>query len=485
VLSSFTLANVTPAQAELGEILVELRRISPRVAGDDESAIGIIEALLEGLQRACEWYNAVLAGDATAVRFRDSSRGWAELARSKSSNVPFQTFSTKATVATTKLAEITEITEIPEFAQLLAEIPVPPFVVEAKDPFEEITGKMQVPSGAGSINVEADDGPVVVGVMFSVDGKPWINPNVLQVNLSYDIGLTLKVSNWPAKADRVVLDFVSTLPSSHYRMSEFVVPRPASGNDREFICVGQVVFPVTSSLFSEPALLQTRAAFLSSADPSYVKMATIIGYHKLMVRVVDPTQVPYLTKYRTLDSRLIEIVDQVRGLPGVLNQHLADFIEAFTSILNYAGVCAQTAIYSAKNDIHEDDFQRGLLVHLRSQLGEDVLEAPRQSGGITDIKYKSVVIELKVEKSQSDREKLFASFESQPVQYASATGAQLSLLCVLDLCSKVNPPAPPQNGVKLLEPLVHGYEKGKCPYPVRVGAVVIDGNLQLPSSYSK
>jgi hypothetical protein len=214
-------------------------------------------------------------------------------------------------------------------------------------------------------------------------------------------------------------------------------------------------------------------------------MATTIGCHKLMVRVADPVQVPYLTKYRTLDSRLIEIVNQVRGLPGVQNQHLADFIEVFSSILNYAGVCAQTAIYSAKNDIHEDDFQRGLLIHLRSQLGEDVPEAPRQSGGITDLKYKSVVVELKVEKSQSDREKLFASFETQPVQYASATGAQLSLLCILDLCPKVNPPVPPQNGVKLLEPLVHGYAKGACPYPVRVGAVVIDGNLKVPSSYNR
>jgi hypothetical protein len=162
-----------------------------------------------------------------------------------------------------------------------------------------------------------------------------------------------------------------------------------------------------------------------------------------------------------------------------------DFIEAFTSVLNYAGVCAQTAVYTAKNNVLEDDFQRNLLIHLRGQLGEDVLEAPRQAGGITDIKYKSIVIELKVEKLQSDREKLFEAYESQPVQYASGTGAQLSILCVLDLCPKVKPPAPPQNGVKLLEPKVHGYERGRSPFSVRVGAVVIDGNLKLPSSYSR
>lgn len=48
------------------------------------------------------------------------------------------------------------------------------------------------------------------------------------------------------------------------------------------------------------------------------------------------------------------------------------------------------------------------------------------AAGITDIKDKSVVIELKVEKAQSDRGRLSAGYENQPVQYASGTGAQLS-----------------------------------------------------------
>ncbi len=476
------MASVGQVKTEIDQILAELQIAKAGVAADDEVVLDVMETLLHGFQRICEWYEAVLAGDAAAARLRDAGKGFGELALSKMQGITFEKFRAMATVAATQLAEISETRQIAELARNLVEIPVPPFFVEAKDPFEEITGGMQVPKDGA---VEVDDRPLAIGVMFSVDGKPWINPNVLKANLAYDIGLTLRVPKWPDKADKLVLDFVTTLPPNHYRMSDFVVSRPSSGDGREFVLKGQVVFPVAGSLFSEPALLQTRAAFLSSADSAYVKTTTIIGYHKLLVRISDTSRVPSLSKYRALDYRLVEIVDQIRTLNGIQEQHLSDFIEALTSVLNYAGVCAQTAVYSAKTNVHEDDFQRNLLIHLRSQLGEDVLEAPKQSGGITDIKYKSIVVELKVEKTQSDREKLYKLYENQPVQYASGSGAQLSILCVLDLSPKVNPPAPPQNSVKLLDPLVHGFAKGKCPYPVRVAAVVIDGNLQLPSSYSR
>jgi hypothetical protein len=486
-LGNFSLANISSVKTDLACILAELRTIKPKLLGEEAAALEVIEALVDGFSKICEWYGATLGTDASAGRFRDAGRALGELALAKTPSLPFNNFRTKATGVATQLAQLAETRQITELARLLVRIPVPPFFVEAKDPLEEITGGMRVPTGEDvrdKVN-ESEDSPVAVGVMFSVEGRPWVNPHVLQANVSYDIGLTLKVPKWPVKADRLVLDFVSTLPESHYRMSEFVVPRPTSGDQREFTLKGQVVFPVAGSVLSEPSLLQTRAAFLSVTDSSFAKTTTIIGYHKLQVRVADPSRVPFLTKFRMLDNRLVEIVEQIRQLNGVPDQQLTDFVEAFSAVLNYAGVCAQTAVYRASSNVGEDDFQRNLLIHLRGQLGEDVVEAPRQAGGITDIKYKSIVIELKVEKTQSDRKKIFEAYEKQPVQYASGSGAQLSILCVLDLCRKISPPAPPQSSVKLLEPAVHGFETGKCPHPVRVGAVVIDGNLELPSSYSR
>ena len=116
-------------------ILSELKQIRPKLPTDDEAAIEAMETLLEGFQRACEWYEAVLGGDAAANRFRESARALGELARTKLSNVPFDIFRKKATVAVTKLAEIAEAKDIAELARLLIEIPpsiptIPPRVID-------------------------------------------------------------------------------------------------------------------------------------------------------------------------------------------------------------------------------------------------------------------------------------------------------------------------------------------------------------------
>lgn len=37
-------------------------------------------------------------------------------------------------------------------------------------------------------------------------------------------------------------------------------------------------------------------------------------------------------------------------------------------------------------------------------------EAPKQGGGITDIRYRSVTVELKIEKDLSDREEMLACY---------------------------------------------------------------------------
>jgi hypothetical protein len=118
------------------------------------------------------------------------------------------------------------------------------------------------------------------------------------------------------------------------------------------------------------------------------------------------------------------------------------------------------------------------------QLGEDVQEAPRQGGGPVDIRYRTVTIELKVENRIKNRDRMIAKYLAQPTQYSSALGAQLGLLCILDQTNKDDPFANPQNNIKVATPAVHGFSDGEAPYPTKIVAVIIDGNLRLPSAYS-
>ena len=49
------------------------------------------------------------------------------------------------------------------------------------------------------------------------------------------------------------------------------------------------------------------------------------------------------------------------------------------------GICLQQAVYKEGQEISEAQFQSDLLDHLRSLLGSEVQEAPKQGGGPTDI----------------------------------------------------------------------------------------------------
>jgi predicted house-cleaning noncanonical NTP pyrophosphatase (MazG superfamily) len=244
-----------------------------------------------------------------------------------------------------------------------------------------------------------------------------------------------------------------------------------------------VQFPTPQNILSDPLIIRVRATFFSE-EGKEATPATVIGYHQLRVRVSDKAHVPLLARYRAIDERNAQLIEEVqRTMPQLNVEHLNDFVEVLGAITNYMGVSLQQALYREGLVVYETDFQKNLLYHLRTWLGEEVREAPKQGGGPTDIQYKSVTVELKVEKEISDRRKIIEKYLSQTTQYSSANGAQLGILCVLDLTEKDKPPANPQNQITLETPEVHGFDS-TLEFPTKIAAVIIDGNLRLPSSYS-
>lgn len=86
-----------------------------------------------------------------------------------------------------------------------------------------------------------------------------------------------------------------------------------------------------------------------------------------------------------------------------------DFTQLLSAITNHMGRNLQRPIYKEGRSYSEAQFQTEVLTDLRMQLGEEVEEAPRQGGDLTDIKYKSVVLELTVEKRTKTRNILLES----------------------------------------------------------------------------
>ena len=75
-------------------------------------------------------------------------------------------------------------------------------------------------------------------------------------------------------------------------------------------------------------------------------------------------------------------------------------LQAITGLL---ATYAQEAVYKGRSDVSESEFHTIVLRDLRNRLGQDVQEHPKQAGGLTDIRYRGVIVELKVEKKNGDR----------------------------------------------------------------------------------
>lgn len=478
-LSSFQLTGAAETRETLVGVEEILNEVAADMAEEEAHALNTIRELVAAFRFLCEWTVARQTAQPDAERLLVAGKERANLAKDIIEKLAFPQLREAAGAAAKAIASVSESRNLSNVANLLCYIPVPPFLVEAKNPFGSSSAQND------EVTTIVQEGPLVIRVMLTLDGKAWANPQILRSNTLYDLTAKIVAPNWPESSDKLVLDYISTLPSEHRRVVPIEVMRSQAESGAEVTWSGHIEFPVGQSVLAEPALIQLRATFLSTKDPSFSKIATIVGYHKLRARISDLKDVPLLSRYRALDLRLPALLDEVRTLPGITEDHLSDFIEVLAATLNYMGICAQQALYRTGKKITESEFQQNLLVHLRSQLGEDVQEAPKQGGGITDIRYRSVTIELKVETAISDRSKLLDAYKNQPTQYSSATGAQLGILCVLDMTKKTRPPAPPQNNVHLITPTLHGFEEGEPPFPVRIAAIVIDGNIETPSSYSR
>jgi hypothetical protein len=481
-LREFRLADSARTAEQLEPVLTEVSELKHQLPAPDRPVIEVMEKLVIGFAQLCHWVQASLAGDIHAGRFLNAAHSQAIIAAELLPSIRYPVFADSALKAVDLMKNADDFQALKDIALELQHIPVPVFqFVQEERSHQLILGD----KGTEAPGPNRSEGPFVIKVMFEVDRKPWSTSQILHANTIYDLSAVVTIPEWPDDADFLLIDYIATMHPDHYKISELRIQCPGSRALREFNLQGHVEFPVPQSLVSEPIVILVRATFLSSSDPARRTPATIVGYHQLRVRVSDKARTPLLARYRSIDARNYEIVEEIhRSMPNLDPQHLHDFIEALGAVTNYLGVNLQQAIYKEGRVIHESDFQRDLLRHLRSLLGEDVREAPKQGGGETDIQYRSVTIELKVEDKISDRRKLIEKYLAQPTQYSSAGGAQLGILCILDLTEKHRPPANPQSQITLESPHLHGFGDN-APFPTKIAVVFIDGNLRLPSSYSR
>lgn len=101
------------------------------------------------------------------------------------------------------------------------------------------------------------------------------------------------------------------------------------------------------------------------------------------------------------------------GVPGRV---MEDMIEVFSALLAWRLACDKTGVF-ARVAIQEKDLQQRLLFDLR-QLGKDVVEGERLTGGPCDLVYRSLVIENKTLKEADDPRSIALGAAKQADRYS-------------------------------------------------------------------
>lgn len=141
--------------------------------------------------------------------------------------------------------------------------------------------------------------------------------------------------------------------------------------------------------------------------------------------------------------------------------------------------------FLAGTPVTEEKFHDELESRLRAdpELGGRLTRRDAVAGGFDDLLHDDIIAELKVQRDAPATAESCDHYLGQPTQYGVGRGSRLSILVVLDHSRKVAPPGVLENYIGWLLPAHNGLTDPK--YPSRVGVLIINTNLPVPSAWSR
>ena len=366
--------------------------------------------------------------------------------------------------------------DLTDIRSVLASIPLPTVY------WSDAQSKPLVPEFR--IEPNSDQDPMVRIIAF-LDQEPVASPQFLNQGILYGLRFGLRGLGWPDDAVHLRVDLNTTCPPEVYALSEFVLGKPPniSGGEYDGEVTGQITFNAKQSAMQDSLVFAVHAAF--ETEDGRLREIPVIGHNVLRIRVIDSPDWLPTRQSGPMDQRISGLVDElVKECPTVQGE-LDELYPLLDALGRVCATYAQEAAYKGRNDVSEKEFQKAVLHDLRIRLGaSDVQEHPKQAGGIPDIKYRGVIVELKVEDEDGDRDQLANKYTGQPTQYAGVEARQVSVLLVLDLTEKINPPGDIRNDILLVDVATHG-AGDTPPFPSKAFIFVVNGNTRSPSSYSR
>lgn len=366
---------------------------------------------------------------------------------------------------------VSELVEV-ETTQALAEVETKlvstpmPFSIKTPDKgfrFPEQTGK--------KVHQKKTE---IAFVKFEINGDPAKTIDSLAPNFAHDMVLHLRVRNWPEDADRLIVEPVSAEPVDCYELPKFVLERPKdpTGNII-FEKRGRLILKFAQPLGARPLEFKYRAVF----DPKQAGFIDLLGHRTLKLESLDPSGTA-LSGYPGLDSKILEIRKTLMRIPGIPESDIVACMLLLSSLANMAGQALQSSLFATGTT--ESQFQTEMVKHLRSNpnIGSQLEEHPHSGGGVVDLSYRQIRLELKVDSDSALTEHKISKFCDQTAHYVVTSGKRIGILCILDASKRTGPPKP-------AESLLSVTIKHESHATVPIVVLVIQGGLARPSDLSR
>jgi hypothetical protein len=325
------------------------------------------------------------------------------------------------------------------------------------------------------VNIEPRDNAqmAIAFSSFEIEGQPFAEPQTIEAEVIHDITVTVKLSRWPEGAVRVILYPLSVEPATAYDLPSFEFDHPAGEPPFVLASTGRMLVRFPVSFFARPLEFSYAARVLPEAGGTRVRVQ---GQRRLRVNCVDPAR-PSESGYSEVDKRVREVRDEARRVPAITDTELNDFLVLLNCIGTIAGQALQSNLFPGR--ISEADFQNEMKKLLRNnpRVGSELEEHPHAGGGITDLSFRRIRIELKVEPNRGMGISGASPFLQQTAQYVAGSDRRFGILCLLDSSEKAEAPGSVINDISFakIDPPNGGL-------PICIGIVIVRGNLQRPSS---
>lgn len=335
-------------------------------------------------------------------------------------------------------------------------------------------GGVRLPGFIGSSEEPEKLETTVAFLKFNIDGEPANHWNYLKPGTSYDLTIEVRVSNWPKSARVLLLTPVTIDIREQNWLPSFRFEKPEGGGPFILTGTGRAVLEVAHSFGSRPYEFLYAAEF---DDTSTCRDVAIVGHRKLLLEGSDVTSNP-LTGFSNVDRHLLRVRNKLRTFPGLHSDDVANTMIILGGLGNIAAQALKDGLFEVGTLEAQFQDKATEMLRNRSDIGEHLQGHPEAAGGITDLTFRDIPIELKVENRKVLFPKDFSNFFDQTAAYAIGLGKRIGVLSVLESSPKSAPIGVVEDDIE-----VFCHQTGQSSIVIVV--VVVRGGFPKPSTYSR